>query len=466
MGNSASNANNPNRGPALPPSSSVSNRTTSASPGPGNPHRSMRTKKKSLELPDLANLSITHQHAAARGRPAVPAKTASIPIPTQPQGPFNHYREAQAEPSPDPRTSRNLDSASDVYLAGQVIEPSTHQPFPPVSRAVHYHNASAGGAPRGRQQPMSNARHQAQVTRLQELYDRSHTPAAPPSSPATSADSSVRPGGSQRPGFVAETVRSSIPIALGKAAKLAEEAAASTAGPMKEDLLADPVPVKIVWKGGGRDVVLARAGDNEWKGRQPMERESPQSNTWSTTVSLRPGTHHIRFLIDGTWRVADDLPTAVDDQGSLANYVAVPLNYGFPPTVPTAAPTPTLPQQAQQAKKLIPGQSFWSADSSADGEGDVESTTDSSSTARKASSSDPKHAHTPQSAAQAAVVAYTQARWTNVLPLELIEAAREEEAYLAASAGQYEGGHERAEGDGVRARAEHPACTWPAETFG
>ena len=46
------------------------------------------------------------------------------------------------------------------------------------------------------------------------------------------------------------------------------------ASPVRDnDLLADPVPVKIVWKGGGSEVVLARAGDDEWKGRQPMERE-------------------------------------------------------------------------------------------------------------------------------------------------------------------------------------------------
>jgi hypothetical protein len=43
--------------------------------------------------------------------------------------------------------------------------------------------------------------------------------------------------------------------------------------PNQEELLAAPVLVKIVWKGGGSHVVLARAGDDEWKGRQPMIRE-------------------------------------------------------------------------------------------------------------------------------------------------------------------------------------------------
>jgi len=32
-----------------------------------------------------------------------------------------------------------------------------------------------------------------------------------------------------------------------------------------------PVSVKITWAGGGKTVLLARAGDDNWKGRQPME---------------------------------------------------------------------------------------------------------------------------------------------------------------------------------------------------
>ena len=127
---------------------------------------------------------------------------------------------------------------------------------------------------------------------------------------------------------------------------------------------------------------------------------------------LRPGTHHIRFLVDGQWRVADDLPAAVDDQGSLANYVAVPI-----PVVST--PAPALPPSITR-EKLVPGQSFWSADSSADGEYQQHS---------QQQQQQQTHAHTTHS---------QSTHWTNILPSELIEAAREEEAYLSASEGQYE----------------------------
>jgi hypothetical protein len=99
---------------------------------------------------------------------------------------------------------------------------------------------------------------------MQELYNQSQQPAHSPSH--------------QRSFQQHEIVRSSIPVALTKALlpnnKLppAEEIVQQEY-PQKEDLLADFVPVKFVWKGGGTQVVLARAGDDEWKGRQPMEKE-------------------------------------------------------------------------------------------------------------------------------------------------------------------------------------------------
>ncbi|THH11162.1 hypothetical protein EW145_g839 [Phellinidium pouzarii] len=69
---------------------------------------------------------------------------------------------------------------------------------------------------------------------------------------------------------------------------------------------------------------------------------SEVKNEWRTWVSLMPGTHHIRFLVDGVYTIADDIPTTVDDNGSLANYVAVAIS-GYTP--PSAAYHPTLREQ-------------------------------------------------------------------------------------------------------------------------
>ena len=224
MGNSASNASSQ-------PSRAI--RGSSPAPSPGVPHPSLRTKKKSLELPDLASLSLDN----TRGRQV---KSASIPIPITAPSPFRHYQQSQHPPThhPPPRAPRHLPSTTDVDLVPSY--PSLPRPNP--------------AAPRGRQQ-------QQQVARMQELYNQSQQPTHSPS---------------HHRSFQQETVRSSIPVALTKALPNelppAEEILQQEY-PQKEDLLADFVPVKIIWKGGGTQVLLARAGDEEWKGRQPMEKE-------------------------------------------------------------------------------------------------------------------------------------------------------------------------------------------------
>jgi hypothetical protein len=43
----------------------------------------------------------------------------------------------------------------------------------------------------------------------------------------------------------------------------------------------------------------------------------------STTLHLRPGTHHLKFIVDGDMRASDNLPTAVDFTNHLVNYVEV-----------------------------------------------------------------------------------------------------------------------------------------------
>jgi hypothetical protein len=43
----------------------------------------------------------------------------------------------------------------------------------------------------------------------------------------------------------------------------------------------------------------------------------------STTLQLRPGTHHLKFIVDGDMRASDDLPTAVDFTNHLVNYIEV-----------------------------------------------------------------------------------------------------------------------------------------------
>ncbi|KAL0578789.1 galactose metabolism-related protein [Marasmius crinis-equi] len=296
----------------------------------------------------------------------------------------------------------------------------------------------------------------------------------------------------------------------------------------------DEVLVKISWHGEGQTVFLALESDNTWNGRKQMELEtsppfpipfnvsptvspptsaptsaptsppcevSPVTSTtvFSTTVSLKTDktTHHLRFLVDNEWRIADNLPTAVDSTGALANYLVV----GLVPTVTdanasgTPAPksrhglltrTVSLPASAagttvatpngQSAQTLLGslplpngshishanrhvgiaptgnthvhpaasslgrvrqykqglglGYSFWSASSSNDYEAiDVE--VEPTKERNTGSSSDGRRRRSPPPPVKMPIAkVHYEPQWTTEIPLELIEAAQEEEVFL------------------------------------
>ena len=44
---------------------------------------------------------------------------------------------------------------------------------------------------------------------------------------------------------------------------------------------------------------------------------------FAATIYILPGTHHVRFLVDGIMQTSSDLPTTVDFGGNLVNYIEV-----------------------------------------------------------------------------------------------------------------------------------------------
>ncbi|KAF5360570.1 hypothetical protein D9756_005064 [Leucocoprinus leucothites] len=410
MGNNASQQRRTDPNVHLNESPTRRGRSPSPIPTPGHPHPSMRTKKRSLELPDFNRGSAITGGTAngssgalgSRARQKTPPKSQAINIPKVADDTFTK------------RPDNNFSSS-------ELIIPATHLPFPPTQ--AQQRNASATyagpGAVRGQRSRAGRPPRMSQVHEVepptpphQQYQHYQQEPATPPS---------------PNP-FNREVVKSTIPIGLltDADARLFEEEENEETPILQQDAdiddstLLEPTPVQITWRGGGKVVVLARAGDDDWNGRQPMEREDPNTNVWTATIHLLPGTHHVRFLVDDQWRVSDELPTAVDDSGSLANYVSV--QPGTPPstatTLPPAPPSPTPAAPPQQAptppRQPAPGHSFWSTTSSVDDE------------------------DTNKPSTHSLHVQIASAKWTSVPPEPLIEAAREEEVYLQASAGHYD----------------------------
>ena len=133
----------------------------------------------------------------------------------------------------------------DMYIP----QPSTHIPIPPPHSARPRGNPHIRGAPL----PYSSTR---------SFTGRGHQP-----HPRAQDYQRPRP-----PPFIPETVHSTIPIALTKLTNAADDNDLVKSGIPGGDPQF-PVSVKIVWRGTAKSVVLARAGDDNWKGRLPMERE-------------------------------------------------------------------------------------------------------------------------------------------------------------------------------------------------
>lgn len=82
------------------------------------------------------------------------------------------------------------------------------------------------------------------------------------------------------------------------------------------------VPTTIEWRGSGARVFVTGTFVN-WEKKFRLYRSETDDGIMSTTLQLRPGTHHLKFIVDGDMRASDDLPTAVDFTNHLVNYIEV-----------------------------------------------------------------------------------------------------------------------------------------------
>ncbi|KAI0074049.1 hypothetical protein K474DRAFT_1665873 [Panus rudis PR-1116 ss-1] len=334
MGNSTSNANHLH----LEPSTRTSSPHRAASPA-SRVSKPFRTKKKSLEFPDLASLTLTPATQSPQGSPhgqyRRPRASSPIPIPI-----------AAKPPPPTFKPQNNLPSAA--HIPG-LNHRSRHRSY--LSSAYPSTHSFVSG---------------------RDSHSRSPPEPVPEEEPARPAE------------YVPEVVHSVLPTPL-----RTEDESART----------EPVTVLVRWRRGGRSVFLARAGDNNWAGRQPMQFDS-HTNSWTASVQLLPGTHHFKFIVDDQPRIADDYPTAVDDRdGSLANYLNV--------VPPTSSSTPSHTSPLSSPHYTHPNQfnSFWS-----DNGGGPASLPAAGTSGESSASS---------------------GEWTTEIPPELIQAAAEEEQFLA-----------------------------------
>ncbi|KAF4978701.1 hypothetical protein FZEAL_4970 [Fusarium zealandicum] len=104
------------------------------------------------------------------------------------------------------------------------------------------------------------------------------------------------------------------------------------------------VPTKLDWVSGG-DKVYVTGTIFQWNRKQRLHPIEDRPGCFTTTVYILPGTHHVRFLVDGIMQTSPDLPTTVDFGNNLVNYIEVNPEDAQTPGVP---PPPAAPQAEVQ----------------------------------------------------------------------------------------------------------------------
>ncbi|EER40395.1 Snf1 kinase complex beta-subunit Gal83 [Histoplasma capsulatum H143] len=69
------------------------------------------------------------------------------------------------------------------------------------------------------------------------------------------------------------------------------------------------VTTTIEWRGGGEKVYVTGTFVN-WERKFRLHKSETEDSVQAATLQLRPGTHHLKFIVDGIMSTSDQLPTA------------------------------------------------------------------------------------------------------------------------------------------------------------
>ncbi|KAL7423316.1 galactose metabolism-related protein [Cryptotrichosporon argae] len=292
LGRSSSTRRQPNLRLPMPqrPSHVSPNASNPTSPSgrPGSPRR-----RKSLELPDLNKLSFTPAaplpttatNTSNHLAPSTPAAGAANSVPS-PSGTSLSAASAvsgqrkwqQALGAPRSPLGTGLSPMSKIQAAARVPDGVDNPYFPTPAPSLPIAIVS----PRGAQDelPPSPERPQAPST-MRRLEIRGDTPQTLTPPPPT----------------VAPTP------------------------PSEQERVADGmVDVPITWNGGGKNVYVTGNFASNWKDRIKLHKSTHDFNT---SLRLAPGQYRLKFIVDESWRCSKALPTAVDDDGTLVNWIEV-----------------------------------------------------------------------------------------------------------------------------------------------
>ncbi|KAI1138925.1 carbohydrate-binding module family 48 protein [Hypoxylon sp. FL0543] len=142
---------------------------------------------------------------------------------------------------------------------------------------------------------------------------------------------------------------------------------------LRVDKTRPTIPTRIEWTRGGQKVYVTGT-PFQWSRKQRLLPSKDKEGVLETVIPVFPGTHHIKFLVDGNMQTSPDLPTTVDFGNNLVNYIEVsgddagsrnvPLDTGVPKSneaalsLPSRQPSHDDSARGPQQKVIDPIENF------------------------------------------------------------------------------------------------------------
>ncbi|CAJ2507494.1 Uu.00g086800.m01.CDS01 [Anthostomella pinea] len=143
---------------------------------------------------------------------------------------------------------------------------------------------------------------------------------------------------------------------------------------LRVDKTRPTIPTHIEWLRGGEKVYVTGT-PFQWSRKQRLlPAKVPavvrgREGVLETVIPVFPGTHHIKFLVDGSMQTSQDLPTTVDFGNNLVNYIEVSgegaRNLNLDSRVPKSSKDalqlpsrPPSPSDVPQKRVIVPVETF------------------------------------------------------------------------------------------------------------
>ncbi|RYO93548.1 hypothetical protein DL766_003920 [Monosporascus sp. MC13-8B] len=295
------------------PSTTKANTPPTTSTSSPSTHDSPRASRRDREP---RNLIPIHHH-----RRSVASPEASV---VQAQGSTISNRDSQSRPlsvlnPPSPSNSSTLPRASDSRprpddfrneLSEPVAVPSTPHEVSTSHDSQFGESVLISGPGSSSAQDMSY--HTSRPPRLPlPIEEEIHTPGSPIVAPTNGNDIGDD--------VSALDEQSGLPRRTSGLSNATED---DDAEELRVDKTRPTVPTRIEWRQGGQKVYVTGT-PFQWSRKQRLLPANGREGILETVIPVFPGTHHIKFLVDGSMQTSPDLPTTVDFGNNLVNYIEV-----------------------------------------------------------------------------------------------------------------------------------------------